>query len=98
MLVHTLTVAAVATLSSFGLVARAQDSPVVGCLKSGAEATAFVLETDDKSSYMVQAGDGVELSPHVNQRVEVTGSIDKTESAATLKATAIKMVAASCQS
>lgn len=98
MFVHTLALTAAVSLASVGVIARAQDPSVVGCLKSGAEATAFVLETDDQISYRVEAGDGVELSPHVNQRVEVTGSIDKTESDATLKATAIKMVAASCES
>jgi hypothetical protein len=55
------------------------------------------LVTDEKQTYQVQGGERVELAPHVNHRVELTGTIEKSETSALVKATALKMVASSCE-
>lgn len=76
---------------------QAQEATVAGCLQAGADAGDFVLVTDDKETYQVEAAEGVELAPHTNHRVELTGMIDKGELSALIKATMLKMVAGSCE-
>jgi hypothetical protein len=56
-----------------------------------------VLVADDKQTYHVQPNEGVELAAHANHRVELTGTIEKSETQAVLKTEALKMVAASCE-
>jgi hypothetical protein len=74
-----------------------EDSTLAGCLQAGAKEGEFVLVADDKQRYRVQPAEGVELAPHANHRVELTGTIEKSEADAVLKAKALKMVAASCE-
>lgn len=50
-----------------------------------------------KQTYQVQPAENVELPPHTNHRVELTGTVEKSETDAVVKATALKMVADSCE-
>ena len=75
----------------------AQETTVAGCLQTVADEGGFVLVTDDKQTYHIQATEGVELAPHANHRVELTGSVEKSETNTVLKVTALKMVASSCE-
>lgn len=77
---------------------QVQDSTLAGCLQAVADSGDFILVTDDKETYQVQAAEGVDLAPHANHRVELTGTIEKSELTALIKATALKMVAALCES
>jgi hypothetical protein len=77
--------------------AQAEEVTIAGCLQTGADEGEFTLTADDKQTYQVQAADGVELAPHANHRVELTGSVDKSDTGAVLKATALKMMAESCE-
>ena len=56
-----------------------------------------MLVVDDKQTYHIQPAEGVELAPHANHRVELTGTIEKTETNSVLNAKALKMVATSCE-
>ena len=56
----------------------------------------LLLVNDEKTTYQVQAGEGVEVAPHVDHRVELTGTVEKTESSLIIKAKALKMVSTSC--
>jgi hypothetical protein len=76
---------------------QAEDSTVAGCLQPGAKDGEFVLVADDKQTYHVQPAEGVELAPHANHRVELTGTIEKSETQAVVKTKALKMVATSCE-
>ena len=73
-----------------------EETIVVGCLQAGANTGEFVLVNDEKTTYRVDAAEGVELAPHVNHRVELTGTIELTESSMLFKAKALKMVSTSC--
>ena len=75
---------------------QTEDTTVVGCLQAGANTGEFVLVNDEKTTYQVRAAEGVEIAPHLNHRVELTGTIEKTESSMIFKATALKMVSTSC--
>jgi hypothetical protein len=75
---------------------QSDETTVVGCLQAGANTGEFVLVNDEKVTYQVQPGEGVEIAPHVDHRVELTGTIEKTESSMIFKAKALKMVSASC--
>jgi hypothetical protein len=94
-----------AVLVIFGLVGGAstaaqqpEDSTLAGCLQPGAKEGEFVLVADDKQTYQVQpAAEGVDLAPHANHRVELVGTVEKSETDAVLKAKTLKMVAASCE-
>jgi len=75
-----------------------QDVTLAGCLKAGAETGEFVLVIDEKVTHQVQAAvEGLELAPHLNHRVEITGTLEKTETSSVLKAKALKMLASSCE-
>jgi hypothetical protein len=76
---------------------QAQEATVTGCLQAGVNTGDFVLVTDDKDKYEVQATEGIELAPHANQRVELTGMLEKTDARSVLRATALKMIASSCE-
>ena len=73
------------------------DSTAAGCLQAGAAEGEFVLVVDDKLTYQIQPAEGLDLAPHANHRVELTGTIEKTETSAILKAKSLKMVATSCE-
>jgi hypothetical protein len=73
------------------------DSTLAGCLQPGAKEGEFVLVADDKQTYQVQPAEGVELAPHANHRVELVGTVEKSDTDAILKAKTLKMVAASCE-
>lgn len=73
-----------------------EDTTIVGCLQAGANTGEFVLVNDEKATYQVHAAEGVEIAPHVNHRVELTGTIEKTESSMIFKAKGLKMVSTSC--
>ena len=73
-----------------------EDSTIAGCLEAGSNEGEFVLVNDEKTTYQVQAAEGVEVAPHVNHRVELTGTVEKTESSVIIKAKALKMVSTSC--
>ena len=72
-----------------------EESTIAGCLQAGLNEGEFVLVNDEKTTYQVQA-EGVEVAPHVNHRVELTGTVEKTESSLIIKAKALKMVSTSC--
>ena len=74
-----------------------EGTTVVGCLQAGANAGEFVLVNDEKTTYQVHAAEGVEVAPHLNHRVELSGTIEKTESSLIFKAKALKMVSTSCE-
>jgi hypothetical protein len=76
--------------------AQQPEETVVGCLQAGTNTGEFVLVNDEKATYQVQAAEGVEIAPHVNHRVELTGTVEKTESSLIFKAKALKMVSTSC--
>ena len=86
------------SVSALRAAGQAQEVSLTGCLKAGEKDGDFVLVIDEKEKHQVQAGEGVELTPHLNHRVQVTGTIEKTETASLLKATALKMLADSCES
>jgi hypothetical protein len=73
-----------------------EESTIAGCLQTGSKEGEFVLVNDEKTTYQVQAAEGVDVAPHVNHRVELTGTVEKTESSVIIKAKALKMVSTSC--
>lgn len=73
-----------------------EETTVVGCLQTGTSNGEFVLVNDEKTTYQVHAAEGVEIAPHINHRVELTGTIEKTESGLIFKAKALRMVSTSC--
>jgi hypothetical protein len=77
--------------------AQPEESTIAGCLQRGANEGEFILVADDKQTYQIQPADGVELAAHANHRVELTGTVEKTETNAVVKASALKMVATSCE-
>lgn len=77
--------------------AQAEEVTIAGCLQKGANEDEFTLVADDKQTYQVQPAENVELPPHTNHRVELTGTVEKSETDAVVKATALKMVADSCE-
>lgn len=92
-----LIVAVAACWASSPLAARqTQDATLAGCLHAAGDTGDFTLVTDDQERYQVQATEGVDLAPHANHRVELTGIIEKNELTTSIKATALKMVSASC--
>ena len=75
---------------------QAEETTVAGCLQAGTNSGEFVLVQDDKTTYQVQAAEGVEISAHLNHRVELSGTIEKTESSTIFNAKAVKMLSESC--
>lgn len=97
LIVLSLFVSVSAVGRSLGAADQSDDSTVAGCLQAGLKQGEFVLVADDKQTYQLQPAEGVELAPHANHRVELTGAIEKTETTSVLKAKALKMVATSCE-
>jgi len=75
---------------------QAEQTTVVGCLRAGADAGEFVLVDDEQMAYQVRPAEDLDLSAHLNHRVELTGTTEKTGDTTVLTATALKMVATSC--
>lgn len=73
-----------------------QETTIEGCLQGTANEGEFILVDDEKSTYQVQAAEGVELAPHVNHRVALTGTVEKTDASLVIKAKGLKMMSASC--
>lgn len=76
---------------------KTQAMTMAGCLQTGVNAGEFVLVNDEKTTYQVHPAEGVEVAAHVNHRVELTGTIETTESGTIFKATALKMVSTACE-
>lgn len=77
----------------------AEQVSATGCLQRVGEGQAaqFVLVVSDAQRVQVEpASATVELTPHVNQRVELVGTAEQAENATILKATAVKTLAATC--
>jgi len=59
--------------------ARMQETTISGCLKAGLDEQTFVLmardQTQDTATYQLTGANGVNLSDHVNERVQVTGTL-----------------------
>jgi hypothetical protein len=72
------------------------ETTVTGCLQAVAGTDEFELVNDEKTTYRIQAADGVEIAPHVNHRVELSGTTEMNESTLIFKAKALTMVSASC--
>jgi predicted transcriptional regulator len=77
--------------------AQAEEATITGCLQAGATEGEFVLVADDKNTHQVQAGESIELAPHTNHRVELTGTVEKSDTSSILRVKALKMVASSCE-
>ena len=76
--------------------AQAEQTTVIGCLRAGANDGEFVLLNDEQVTYEVQAAAELDLASHLNHRIELTGTVEKTDAGIILKASALKMVATSC--
>lgn len=90
-----LTGSSVAANSQEGAV-QAEQITIAGCLQKGINEGEFTLVADDKQAYQVHPLENLELQPHADHRVELTGTVEKTDTHAVLKASALKMVAESC--
>jgi hypothetical protein len=73
-----------------------EETTAIGCLQAGATTGEVVLLNDEQTTYQVHAAEGVEITPHVDHRVELTGTTEQTESSRIFKAKALKMVSTSC--
>ena len=77
--------------------AQVEEVTIAGCLQIGPNSGEFILVADDKQTYQVHAAESVELSSHADRRVELTGTVEKSDPMPSIKATALKMVASSCE-
>jgi hypothetical protein len=73
-----------------------EETAVAGCLQAGSNEGECVLVDDEKTTCRVQAAEGVDVAPHVNHRVELTGTVERPNRIWFMKAKALKMVSASC--
>ena len=60
-------------------VAQPEETTVVGCLRAGANSGEFGLADDEHVTYQVQPAEELDLSAHLGHRVELTGTVDKTD-------------------
>lgn len=90
-----LTAAASPSAATRAEVALAQGATLEGCLFSGSATGEFLVSTGSER-HTVVAGQGVDLAAHVNHRVELTGALEKGKAGQVFRATAVRMVAASC--
>ena len=74
-----------------------EDSMVAGCLQSGTQEEQFVVVADDDQTYQVQPVGGITLAPYVNQRVQLTGTLEKSDAETVVRAKAVNIVAESCE-
>lgn len=77
------------------LAQAAQSTTVEGCLAQGAKDGEFAL-TAGQQRYAVVAGAGVDLSAHLNHKVQLTGTVEGSGASNVLRASAVKMIATSC--
>ena len=77
--------------------AQSEEVTIAGCIKAATTEGQFIFAADDKQAYQIQAAEGVEVAAHLNHRVELTGVVEKKDETAVFKASALKMVAASCE-
>lgn len=77
------------------LAQAAQSTTIEGCLAGGEKEGEFAL-TAGRQRYAVVAGAGVDLSAHLNHKVQLTGTVEGSGSSNVLKASAVKMIATSC--
>lgn len=69
------------TQTTTGLQPRMEPMTVAGCLRAGAAERTFVLTTEGSTdtgaaiTYQLTGANGVELSDHVGQQVEVSGTL-----------------------
>lgn len=77
------------------LAQAAQSTTIEGCLAGGEKEGEFAL-TAGRQRYAVVPGVGVDLSAHVNHKVQLTGTVEGSGSSNVLKASAVKMIATSC--
>lgn len=77
------------------LAQAAQSTTVEGCLAAGARDGEFAL-TAGRQRYAVVAGAGVDLTAHVNHKVQLTGTVEGDGASSVLTARAVKMIATSC--
>jgi hypothetical protein len=77
--------------------AQAEQTTIIGCLRAGANDSEFVLVNDEQVTYQVQTTNELDLASHLNHRIELTGTVEKTDTATIFKASALKMVATSCE-
>lgn len=74
-----------------------EDSMVAGCLQPGTQEEQFVFVADDEQTYQVQPVEGITLAPYVNQRVELTGTLEQADADKVVRTKAVKIVAESCE-
>ncbi len=77
------------------LAQAAQSTTVEGCLARGAKDGEYAI-TAGQQRYAVVAGAGVDLSAHLNHKVQLTGTVEGSGASNVLRASAVKMIATSC--
>lgn len=77
------------------LAQSAQSTTVEGCLAAGTQEGEFALTTG-RQRYAVVAGAGVDLTAHVNHKVQLTGTVEGGGSSNVLRANAVKMISTTC--
>ena len=76
--------------------AQAAQSPAVeGRLARGAKDCEYAIPAGQQR-YAVVAGAGVDLSAHLNHKVQLTGTVEGSGASNVLRASAVKMIATSC--
>ena len=76
---------------------QAEQTTVIACLRAGTNDGEFMLVNDEQLTYQVQASAELDLASHLNHRIELTGTVEKTDTATIFKASGLKMVATSCE-
>ena len=61
--------------------AQSEQTTVSGCLRAAANDGEFVLVNDEQVTYQVRAEAELDLPAHLNHRVELTGTEEKTDRA-----------------
>lgn len=64
---------------------------------AGTQEEQFVFVADDEQTYQVQPVEGITLAPYVNQRVELTGTLEQADADKVVRTKAVKIVAESCE-
>jgi hypothetical protein len=77
------------------LAQAAQSTTVEGCLAAGTKDGEFAI-TAGRQRYAVVAAAGVDLSAHLNHKVQLTGTVEGSGDSNVLKASAVKMIATTC--
>lgn len=88
-------VAATASVAPWQAASETQSKTIEGCLMAGSASGEFLVSTGSER-HTVVAGQGIDLAAHVNHRVQLQGALEKGTSGQVFRATAVKMLAASC--